>query len=110
MKKNCSKDGSKFLHDAGEGMEIEQVAQKGSIVELQQDPGFDSTADPSQKKISKASTGVPVDDAHVDDAPMDHYPMDDIMEKTNCELHQSMKNISMKVAVGFALTCEPGAR
>ena len=31
------------------------------------------------------------------------------MEKTNCELHQSMKNMSMKVATGYALTCEPGA-
>jgi hypothetical protein len=40
---------------------------------------------------------------------MDRYPVDDIREKTICELHQSMKNISMKVAVGFALACEPGA-
>jgi hypothetical protein len=37
----------------------------------------------------------------VDEAPMDHYPMDDISGKTNCEMHQSMKNISMKVAVGY---------
>ena len=27
-----------------------------------------------------------------------------------CDLHQSMKNISFKVAVGFALPNEPGAR
>jgi hypothetical protein len=40
--------------------------------------------------------------------PMDRYPVDDIRDKTNCELHQSMKNISMKVEVDFALPCEPG--
>jgi hypothetical protein len=34
---------------------------------------------------------------------MDRYPVDDISGKTNCEMHQSMKNISMKVAVGYAL-------
>jgi hypothetical protein len=39
---------------------------------------------------------------------MDRYPVDDIRDKTNCELHQSMKNISMKVEVDFALPCEPG--
>jgi hypothetical protein len=52
----------------------EQVAQNGSAVELQQDLGFDSTADPSQKKSSMASTRVPIDDVHVDEAPMDRYP------------------------------------
>ena len=44
-----------------------------------------------------------------DDALMARYPVDDITERENCELHQSMKNISMKVAVGFALPSEPGA-
>jgi hypothetical protein len=43
-----------------------------------------------------------------DEAPMYRYPMDGIKDKTPCELHQSMKNISMKVAVGYALSCEPG--
>jgi hypothetical protein len=57
-----------------------------------------------------ASTGAQSDDAHVDDAPMDRYPVDDIREKKNCELHQPMKNISMRVAISFALACEPGAR
>jgi hypothetical protein len=28
------------------------------------------------------------------------YPMDGIKESISCELHQRMKNISMKVAVG----------
>ena len=39
---------------------------------------------------------------------MDRYPVDNITEKTNCELHLKMKNISMKVATGFALPCGPG--
>jgi hypothetical protein len=43
----------------------------------------------------------------VDEALMDHYPVYDISGKTNCEMHQSMKNISMKVAVGYALPSGP---
>jgi hypothetical protein len=39
---------------------------------------------------------------------MDRYPVDDISGKTSCEMHQSMKNISMKVAIGYALTSGPG--
>ena len=69
----------------------------------QQDPAFDSTG-PSQRKSIVGSTGV-----RADDALMARYHVDDITERKNCELHQSMKNISMKVAVGFALPSEPGA-
>jgi hypothetical protein len=39
---------------------------------------------------------------------MDRYPVDDISGKTRCEMHQSMKNISMKVAVGYVLPSRPG--
>jgi hypothetical protein len=39
---------------------------------------------------------------------MGRYPVDEIKGKTSCELHQLMKNISMMVAVGYALSCEPG--
>jgi hypothetical protein len=39
---------------------------------------------------------------------MGHNPMDEIKGKTHCELYQSMKNISMKVAVGYALPIQPG--
>jgi hypothetical protein len=35
--------------------------------------------------------------------------VDDIMERKNFELHQSMKNISIKMAVSFALPSEPVA-
>jgi hypothetical protein len=52
--------------------------------------------------------GVPADDALLlDDAPMACYPVDDITERQNCELHEKMKNISMKVAIGFSLPSAP---
>jgi hypothetical protein len=35
--------------------------------------------------------------------------VDGIKESISCELHQRMKNISMKVAVGQALPCPPDA-
>jgi hypothetical protein len=59
--------------------------------------------DPSQQRSSMASTEV-----RADEAPMDRYPVDDIHGKTNCEIHQSIKNISMKVAVGYTLPSGPG--
>jgi hypothetical protein len=68
-----------------------------------QGPAFDNNDGPSQQRRSMASTGL-----GVDEAPMDCYPVDGIQDKTPCELHQSMKNISMKVAVGYALSSEPG--
>jgi hypothetical protein len=38
------------------------------------------------------------------------YPVDGIKESTSCELHQRIKNISMKVAVGQALLSGPDVR
>jgi hypothetical protein len=38
------------------------------------------------------------------------YPVDGIKESISCELHQRMKNISMKVAVGQAIPCPPDTR
>jgi hypothetical protein len=38
-----------------------------------------------------------------DDEPAIRYPVDDIMESTSCELHVKVMNITMKVAVGYAL-------
>jgi hypothetical protein len=43
----------------------------------------------------------------IDDASGARYPMDDVSEMTNCELHQPMKNMSFKVAIGNALPCLP---
>ena len=45
----------------------------------------------------------------MDDAPAPRYPVDDVGEMKHCELHQPMKNMSFKVAVGTALPCLPGA-
>jgi hypothetical protein len=41
-------------------------------------------------------------EVRADEAPMDRYPVDDISKKTSFEMHVPMKNISMKVAVGYA--------
>jgi hypothetical protein len=59
-----------------------------------------------------ASTEVPADehDARmIDDAPGPRYPVDDVREMTTCELHQPMKNMTFKVAIGDALRCLPEA-
>ena len=37
------------------------------------------------------------------------YPVDFITEKKTCELHEAVRNISLKAAVGYALTCESTA-
>ena len=34
------------------------------------------------------------------------YPVDYIMEKTSCELHVGVSNLSMKAAEGYALAAE----
>jgi hypothetical protein len=77
--------------------------QRASPRQEQADPALDSTV-PSMRKSSVGSTGV-----RADDALLARYPMDDIKERTNCELHQKMKNISKKVAVGVALPNAPEA-
>jgi hypothetical protein len=78
--------------------------QAGPSHQLQlEGPAFDSNDGTSQRRSSVASTGI-----GADEAPMGRYPVDEIKGKTHCELYQSMKNISMKVAVGYALPCEPG--
>src|SRR4051812_15669263 len=66
---------------------------------------------PAYRKSSVASTEVPGDDNDDDDgaptmAPVG-YPVDDITEMTHCELHVKVVNISMKVAVGYALPIGP---
>ena len=61
----------------------------------------DSQGDPSQR----ASTGV-----GAGEAPTDRYPVDYITEKTSCELHVPVRNLSLKAADGYALTCESTAR
>jgi hypothetical protein len=57
-----------------------------------------------------AESEAPTDDTRrmIEGGP--GYPVDGIKESISCELHQRMKNISMKVAVGQALPCPPNAR
>ena len=54
----------------------------------------------SQLRSSVGSTQIDVDA---------HYPVDDVTEKTPCELHAPVVNISTKVADGYALPSDAGA-
>jgi hypothetical protein len=52
--------------------------------------------------MPRSSVGsTPADDAV--------HPVDDIEDTTNCELHIKVKNVSIKVADGFALPNPPDA-
>src|SRR3954463_16541072 len=59
--------------------------------------------------MEKNDGKYPDDQALLDDAPAPHYPEDDVREMAQCELHQTMNNLSFKVAIGTALPCLPGA-
>ena len=76
--------------------QIEELREQGATHQLQQD----SQGSPSQQRSNMASTGV-----GADEAPMDRYPVDDIRERTSCELHVGVRNLSLKAADGYALTC-----
>jgi hypothetical protein len=83
--------------------------RQGGSSRPQEDPALDIN---SQQRSSVASTEVPADehDARMsDDAPGPRYRVDDVREMKNCELHQRMKNMSFKVAIGKALPCLPEA-
>ena len=71
----------------------------------------DLNACPSQRKSSVGSTQLqdPAVDEPVDEPSAARYPVDDITEKTNCELHAPMKNISFPVANGYALPHQLGS-
>ena len=77
----------------------------------QEDPTLlDDFVHPSHGKSSVASsTFLAAHDEPMDGELQTRCPVDDITEKTPCDLDQSMKNISFKVAVGYALPNHPGA-
>ena len=77
--------------------------QKASQLQLE---GHAEAAPSDQRKSSVGSTNVENSEFQ---PPAAHYPVDDITEKTDCELHMSMKNVSFKVAVGYALPNPAGA-
>jgi hypothetical protein len=87
----------------------QQIDELRGVVR-QQDPALDITVGPSKRKSSVAESEAPTDDAQrmIEGGP--GYPMDGIKESTSCELHQRMKNISMKVAIGQALPSGPNVR
>ena len=58
----------------------------------------------SQRKSSVASATV-----GADEASNQTYPVDSITEKKTCELHEAVRNITMKAADGYALPCESTA-
>ena len=79
----------------------EQIDELRGVVRLQ-DPALDITAGPSQLKSSVGDSEVTADDARrmIEGGP--GFPVDGIKDSISCELHQKMKNISMKVADGYA--------
>ena len=90
-------------------MQQQQIDELRGIVRLQ-DPALHITDGPTQRRSSVAdSEVVPATDARmIDGGP--GYPVDGIKDSTSCELHHKMKNISMKVAIGYAMPCPPDAR
>jgi hypothetical protein len=86
----------------------QQIDKLRGVVCLQ-DPALNITAGPYKRKSSMAESEAPTNDARrmIEGGP--GYPVDGIKESISCELHQRMKNISMKLAVGQALPCPPDA-
>ena len=76
--------------------------QQGATHELQLEPAVQG----SQRRSSVASTAAGATGTD-DVAHIDCFPVDNITEKTNCELHLKLKNISVPVARGYALPCGP---
>jgi hypothetical protein len=85
---------------------LNRMSQQGTDASHPQiEAAHDATSPPSQWKSSVASTDLPEDD----DEPAIRYPVDDITESTPFELHVKVMNITMKVAVGYALPIGPNA-
>ena len=64
------------------------------------EPGpTDSPGGPSQRRSNVTSTPLGAHESH---------PVDYITEKTACELHVGVRNLSMKAADGYALPSEGG--
>ena len=80
---------------------VERQQQQIDEIRGVRQPAFDIAAGSSQRKSSVADSHVPAYDARmIDGGP--GYPVDGIEEQTPCELHDMMKNLSVKVTVGFA--------
>ena len=85
---------------------LQSQQNTGPSRRLLEDPVLKTTGTPpSQRKSSVASTDFRADDAQM----TPRYPVDDITGKENCELHIKYMNLSVKVAVGYALPHDPNA-
>ena len=86
------------------------LASKGTAGLSQQhivEAALDAT-DPSNRKSSVASSLLPAgDDDALMMAPLCRNPVDDITESTPCELQFKVFNLTMKVAVGYAVPMGP---
>ena len=82
--------------------QVDEMREHGATRQLQEGA---PTGGPSQLRSSVASTGVGVDEP----SNKETCPVDYITEKTTCELHGAMSNISVKAAEGYALPCESTA-
>ena len=89
--------------------QLASISQQRESQVRVEDPAADAC--PSQRKSSVGSTQLqdPAVDEPVAEPSAAHYPVDDITEKTNCELHAPMLNITCPVATGYALPHQPGA-
>jgi hypothetical protein len=83
---------------------LNRMRQQGTTASQPQiEAAHDAIGPASQQKSSVSSTELPRDD----DEPAIRYPVDDIMEATPCELHVKVMNITMKMAVDYALPIGP---
>ena len=101
----------KKKHDSDRLSELERLVQRQQQIDsisrqrapdqqlCLEDPQADAA--PSRPKSSVGST-------HLEGCGAS-YPVDYVTEKTDCELHVSMRNISFKVAVGYVYPIEDGA-
>jgi hypothetical protein len=82
--------------------QVDEMCEHGATRQLQEGA---PTGGASQLRSSVASTGVGADEP----SNKETYPVDYITEKTTCELHGAMSNLSVKAAEGYALPCESTA-
>ncbi|KAK1699521.1 hypothetical protein QYE76_016218 [Lolium multiflorum] len=111
------------FHSIREYIEDGEMVREALAKDISEGPHEDHAADvgSQQQRSNMASTealagaNAPLVPAGanapmIDGAPEPRYPVDDVQDMMKeFELHQPMRNISCKVAIGTALPCKPGA-
>ena len=94
---------------AGLKQQMAEVLQRGSSSSRPQEDPVALDVISQRVRSSVTSTEVLAEEnALTDDAPAPpRYPVDDVREVTDCELHEPLKNMSIKVASDTALPCGP---